>query len=229
MRTHEIASLRCPYCQQSRVEATARTAWVRGFLLAYQTNRQTLVGCVPCVRRELLMQAGKSALLGWFSITAFITNPFLILYNLARGVSVRANPRAVARRLTELGFVPLEEGGVDIRVASYSLAAALMASDGKVDPTEVHTALRLGQERIPGFDADEFRRTCGSRAKLPGVTEAARLLAPVLDEEQRRKLVDYLAAIAQADSEMTEEEARLLRVVTEILGVEEPASAALGA
>lgn len=99
MDPNVLANLRCPMCQQGPVEATATVAWIRGFVLAYQFSRKTVIGCVPCVRKQLLAEAGKSALLGWFSISALIANPFLITYNLIRAATVSPNQQAVLQRL----------------------------------------------------------------------------------------------------------------------------------
>ncbi len=43
-------------------------------------------------------------LIGWFSIDALFINPLLIVYSLIRAAFVRANPKAVAKKLADLGL-----------------------------------------------------------------------------------------------------------------------------
>jgi len=106
MERNDLANLLCPICQRRSVEATATVVWIRGFVLAHRISRRIVIGCVPCARRQLLTEAGRSALIGWFSISALIANPFLILYNLIRAGAVRPNHDAVLKRLQEIGFEP---------------------------------------------------------------------------------------------------------------------------
>ena len=106
MQSSDLASLRCPVCSIQPVEATAKATWVRGFLLSYQVSSRTIIGCVPCVRTALLSEAARSALLGWFSISAIFINPLLIAYNLVRAATIGPNPDEVLKRLEEVGFDP---------------------------------------------------------------------------------------------------------------------------
>ena len=99
MEPRDITRILCPFCRARPIESTAKSVWVRGYLLAYHIASRTLIGCVPCVRTELYKEAGRSALLGWFSVTAATTNPLFIVYNLVRGLTVRPNPSAVLKRL----------------------------------------------------------------------------------------------------------------------------------
>ena len=74
----------CPYCHQKPLETVATAPYVRGFIAAYQAGSKTFIGCVPCVRKKVLGEAALSLFIGWFSITALILNPFMIVYNLSR-------------------------------------------------------------------------------------------------------------------------------------------------
>ena len=204
METSHLAAIRCPFCQLRPVESTAKTSSVRGFLIAYQISTRTLIGCAPCVRNELFKEAGLSALLGWFSITAFVINPFLIVYNMGRGIAVRPNPEAVMKRLKEVGYEP--SAGADLLQVGYSLAAARVAADGKIDPEEVAVAVKFGGQLFEGFDSTRFQETCKAHADLPPSHELAWMLRDTLNVDQKQALFSYMLAIAQADGTISEEE-----------------------
>lgn len=84
-----LTTVRCPLCYLRGVETMATARYVRGFLIVVQFASYPVTGCVPCVRGELLKQAFLSLLVGWFSLRALILNPFFILYNVIRALTLR--------------------------------------------------------------------------------------------------------------------------------------------
>lgn len=219
METIDLEAVQCPLCQRRPVETTAKSAAIRGFLIAYQVSNRTLIGCVPCVRGELFKEAGRSMLLGWFSISAIIANPFFILYNSIRGLTVRPNPEAVIKRLAEMGFEP-RRGAPDVLQAGYSLAAAMVAADGKIEPREIDVADNLGRRLFESFDPARFRETCEGYRNLPPSHDLARMMRDVLNDEQKEALFSYMVAIAQADGSVGTEETSELNAIAAGLDLE---------
>lgn len=121
MQQPHVAYL-CPYCRERNLEAVATLPYVRGFLLAYVHGHKKLIGCRNCVRTQLLKETGVSCLVGWFSPTALIANPFLIVYGLLRSAFVSTNIDAVRKALKEAG-IPEPQQQVDLVRVGYGLAA----------------------------------------------------------------------------------------------------------
>jgi hypothetical protein len=107
MTAERTEPLVCSKCNMAPGDSTAKIIWVRGWLVMSRFTQRHVVGCNRCVRRRLLREAGASLLLGWFSPTAIVCNPFLILRNLYLGLTVKPDPEAVARLIRE------HEGGED--------------------------------------------------------------------------------------------------------------------
>jgi len=199
----------CPYCNRRNLQTRANVPYVRGMVIAYVVGAKKLVGCVQCVRGEIYKQQGLSLLVGWFSPVALFLNPLLISYGLVRGLFVSPNPNGVRDLLSEAG-IPDPGDQVDVMKACYALAATMIRADGKVDPAEVQTAIRLGGELIPGFDTAEFEAVVTSNKVPDDPFILAGLLRNVLSDDARQRTYDYLVAIANADGEVAKEEAQLL-------------------
>jgi len=83
-----VKTIKCPFCQRRRVETTVTEDSVRGFIIITQRRTRTLIGCIPCLRRELLKEVARSLLLGWFSLAALF-NLFYILFNSINALTLR--------------------------------------------------------------------------------------------------------------------------------------------
>jgi len=199
----------CPYCNRRNLQTRANVPYVRGMVLAYVIGQKRLVGCVQCVRGEIYKQQGLSLLIGWFSPVALVANPLLITYGLIRGMFVFPNTVGVRSLLAEAG-IPDPGDSVDVMKACYALAATMIRADGKVDPAEVETAVRLGGELIPGFDPAEFEAVVAGNRVPDDPFILAGLLRNVLSDDARQRVYDYLVAIANADGDLAREEERLL-------------------
>lgn len=138
----------------------------------------------------------------------------------------------IERRLTllehklmvALGAVHLpdeEEAQVNyILRASYMLVAAMVAADGRILPEEIKLAERIGCQLFDDFDTVEFREYCDHHEDLPEADEVVEILNDVLSSEQKEEIFNYLSAITEADSDLSIEEATLLRKVASGFGLE---------
>ena len=212
-------SYSCPYCEGRRIETTATAPYVRGFLLAYQIGTKSFIGCAHCVRIKVLGEAGLSLLIGWFSISAFIINPFLILYNLAQTPFVRTNYARARKKLSELG-IPEDQSQVDVTHLGYSLAASMIVADGQVDAEEIKVALAYGPGLFPDFNGEELQAAVGKAKDLPSPQDIATLLREVLTADGKKAVFSYLWMIAEADGVIEESEERMLTQVATNLGVD---------
>lgn len=217
--THTTSGHKCPYCQVNKLETTATAPYVRGFVLAYQMGSRTFIGCVPCVRKKTLLEAGKSSLLGWFSITSFIINPFLIVYNLGQGALTSANAEKVKRKLAEMGM-PAEATEINLNEIGYLLASLMIKADGIVDEAEIVIAETIGEKIFPNFDEARFRLILNSDQQMPDIVDIASLINNVVDKEGKISILRYLIAIAESDGEVDYSEKQLLEKVAYYMGVD---------
>lgn len=216
--SQEYIAYKCPYCNTNHLETSAKLPFVRGFVLAVQHGHKTIVGCRSCVRTELLKETGKSALIGWFSPTALIVNPFFILYGIGRAAFVRTNLDSVRKVLSEAG-VPEPAAPLNLAQVAYGLAACVIAADRKVLHQEVALASEIGQKILEDFDDAAFRRTVANHGNLPEPVELARLLREALTEDGRLLMYRYLLAIAHADDDFSVEERNLIALIGTNLGL----------
>lgn len=205
-------SYSCPYCDTRNLETVAAVPFIRGYVLAYQIGSNTFIGCVPCVRKKVLGEAGRSLFLGWFSISAFIVNPFLILYNLLRAPFIGQNYPKVRQKLRELG-IPEEQSAVNLTSMCYCLAASMIAADGKIEASEIAVANEIGAKLFADFNPADFETVAADVKGLPAPQDIASLLTEILTEEGKKALFLYLLAIAQADGQVAESEKKLLEEI----------------
>ncbi len=208
----------CPYCHQRFLETTATAPYVRGLLVAYLIGSKTFIGCVPCVRKKVLGEAGLSMLIGWFSLYAIFINPCLILYNLLRGAFVGPNPTSVAKKLTALGL-PESPRIVDINTIGAALAASMILADGNVEESELVAAEKAGDEVFKDFDEAGLRLIVQHGKDLPPVEDLANMLRDSLDQESKEKIMVFLSEIAMADGHVAPEERRMLERIGKGLGI----------
>lgn len=211
---------KCPYCQSAPIETTATAPYVRGFILAYQIGHKSFIGCVSCVRKKILGEAGLSALVGWFSISALIVNPFLIVYNLIQSAFVSEKPDKVRAKLQELG-IPDSPAEVNLTQIGYSLAAAMVLADGKVDEAELRVAEEIGDKVFAGeFDEAAFRMVVNGHKEIPAIKDLCVLLRDMLNEDGKQLVFRYLLAIAHADGMVSPEEKAMLHEVATVMQID---------
>jgi len=207
--TSSTTGHKCPYCDAQNIDTVATTPYVRGFLLAYQIGSKTYLGCVSCVRKKVLGEAGLSSLIGWFSLTAVIINPILILYNLGQTAFIGPKVDKVKRQLKEMG-IPEEASNVDIVSIGYSLAACMIAADGKIEAEELAIAEQIGAKIFDDFNTNDFRMIVKNHKQLPEISDLASLLKKTLTDDAKALVYDYLHAIANADGDFAKEEKVML-------------------
>jgi len=190
-------------------------------LLAYQIGHKSFIGCVACVRKKVLAEAGLSALIGWFSITALLINPFLIVYNLLQGVFLREKRNKVSQKLQELG-IPENLETIDLTSIGYTLAVSMIKADGKVEEAEIEMAEKIGERIFEDFDEAKFRLLVQENKRLPATKDLAILLKDALNQEGRTIVFEYLAAIAQADGHIDTSEQHMLIELARILEISLP-------
>ncbi len=212
MSNTSTGSYPCPYCNKRKLETTATAPYVRGFLLAYQIGKKSYIGCTSCVKKKVLGEAGLSALLGWFSITALIINPFLIIYNLIQGLTISANPVKVKMKLREMG-IPENPSAVNITDAGCALAASMILADGDVDDQEIRIAEEIGEKIFGDFEEANLHLLLSGSKNLPAPMDMAIILRDALDQDGKALIFKYLLAIAQADGNVSAEEKTLLQQV----------------
>ena len=210
---------KCPYCKINKLETTATAPYVRGFLLAYEMGSKTFIGCVSCVRKKTLGEAGLSILIGWFSITAFIINPFLIIYNFLQGLFMSAKPLKVKAKLRELG-IPDKASAFDLNEVGYILATLMIKADGKVEEQEIAVAEAIGEKIFPEFDEARFRLIINSEQKLPTLIDIATLLNSIMDENGKKTIFQYLTAIAKADGNIDQAEKQMITQMALLMNID---------
>lgn len=211
----------CPYCHERPLETVATAPYVRGLLIVMIIGSKSFIGCTSCVRSRVLGEAGMSMLIGWFSLKSLILNPFLIFYNLVRGILVSANPKGVAKKLKQLGL-PDKPNLVDTQAVGVALAASIILADGEIEEAEVLAAERAGDEVFEGFDEAGLRMLLQHGKDLPKVEDLAGMLKGVMDQEEKAKVMVFLSEIAIADGHVAPEEREMLTRVAAALQVESP-------
>ncbi len=104
--------------------------------------------------------------------------------------------------------------------ATYHLAAAMVAADGRIEPEEIAVAERIGGRMFDAFDPIDFRDCCNHPAELPDPVSTAGYLNNTLSEDQRQTVMRYLNAIAAADGEVAESEFDLLGRIADAMGID---------
>lgn len=104
--------------------------------------------------------------------------------------------------------------------ATYSLAAAMVGADGKIDTDEIAVAEGIGQKLFEDFDSVEFREYCNDSEQIRDVVELSKEMGEVLEDEHKDLVIKYLSAISEADGNVSEEEKLLLQSIASSLGVE---------
>ncbi|MCA9790991.1 MAG: TerB family tellurite resistance protein [Candidatus Eremiobacteraeota bacterium] len=110
----------------------------------------------------------------------------------------------------------------DIPTIAAALAASLIAVDGKLEKSEMAVATSLGVKMFPSFAPMTFETLLDGISQLPPAYELACVFRELVDEEGKKKVLDYLAAIATADDMLASVERDELEAVAKALGAELP-------
>ena len=115
--------------------------------------------------------------------------------------------------------VPEEEKKSDMANIIYSMAAAMIGIDGKLDNDEVRVAEEIGSQILEDFDRIDFRNFVDNLENIPDFNKVAQLCAE-FDDETKLIIYNYLEAIAHADEELADDEAQLLESLKKIWSIE---------
>lgn len=200
----------CPSCGQNNIQTAAVTPYIRGMILAHQYGRKVFIGCVPCVRKNIIREAGISSLIGWYSIVAIVLNPLFIIYNILQTPFINENNRKARMYLDAYGMG--EDNNINITRCVYQLAISIIKIDGNTNENKLTTAITLGQETVPHFDKNEFLAQLEeAQEQKTSSQEISKLLSPVLQESSKTVVCSYLWKIALADGKVRENEEALIR------------------
>ena len=111
--------------------------------------------------------------------------------------------------------VPEEEKVSEIANIVYSMAAAMIGADGKLENDEIRVAEELGAQLLKDFDRVDFRNFVDNLDKIPDFYSIAKICIN-LDEDTRKLIYNYLEAIAHADDDLADDEKVLLDGVKEM-------------
>jgi uncharacterized tellurite resistance protein B-like protein len=161
-------------------------------------------------------EVGLGLIAGWHSITSLLGNLVCVVWNAVRLAFLKATPKKMEDFLTDLGA---GSDPVDLGRVAASLAAAMIAADGKVLDEEVETAIELGQSLVDGFAPEVLIESLENVSTLPSVHSLAGLLADRLDAHTKARVLGYLLAVAAADRHVDETEVKVLEDAASALGV----------
>lgn len=111
----------------------------------------------------------------------------------------------------------------DIPTVAAALAALLVAADGEIKPTEKAVAADLGGRMFPGFSPLVFETLLEGMEVVPSAGELATRLRELVDDEGKVAIMNYLAALANADDRVSQVERERLVEIAAALGAEMPA------
>ena len=110
----------------------------------------------------------------------------------------------------------------DVPTVAAALAALLVAADGEIDSREKVVAANLGAEKFPGFSPLVFETLLEGMNDIPTAQDLASKVNPLLDQEGKTAILDYLVALANADDRVAEVERSQLEAVAQEFGVSVP-------
>lgn len=222
----------CPHCGERPIEQAAKAYGVAGFLIAYRLSRRTHVGCGRCTRRKCWGSAAKTAVTGWWSITCIIINPFLIVWNLGRGLLNRGPSSGLVALLQESGvevrflddpaaFDPRGHVGEEVLVHGLvQLGCAVMLADEDADRAEAAVI----RDELAGFatalSSDDVEAMIEETVQAePAVDDVAASLGDLLSREGRDAALGLATRVAAADGEVDDQEVALIQAVADELGM----------
>ncbi|MCA9421694.1 MAG: M48 family metalloprotease [Nitrospira sp.] len=103
--------------------------------------------------------------------------------------------------------------------ATYSLAAALISANGRIDPAEIRVAEAIGATLFKDFDSVEFRKFCHAPTQISDAVQFSKILGQTLKDEDKEAFIKYLRAISEADGHVSEDEELLLQKISTGLGM----------
>lgn len=129
-------------------------------------------------------------------------------------------------RLTQPEPDPLDDG--DARLALTALLVRIARSDGSYDAEERERILAIGQKRYALSPADAEALTKDAEtleAEAPDTVRFTRAIKDAVPYEERMGVIEALWSVVLADGVRDDEENALLRLVSNLLGINDRDSA----
>ena len=116
-----------------------------------------------------------------------------------------------------LGYANIPDKTDDSGMATiiYSLAAAMIGADGKIDNDEIRVAEDLGVQLLEEFDRVDFREYVKNLDKIPDFKSVADACTN-LNSDNKIIIFNFLKAIAEADEDFDKSEESLLNELKNI-------------
>ena len=231
----------CPHCGERPIEEGTRAYQLTGLVLLYRWRSIRVVGCHECVSSRLRWTAAKTMVTGWWSITTFLVNPFLIAWNLGRSLYNRGPTDALATALAESGlprdwladradFDPAENTGDELLVdALIEVGCRIMLADGSPSSSEVAVIRDTILETFPDYDAESVESKIESAAERDATLEVVvDGLSTLLTRPGREAILALAAQVAAADGTLDTDEKRQFQTLANELEVDlDPAEIAM--
>ncbi|MFB6189457.1 MAG: TerB family tellurite resistance protein [Halapricum sp.] len=223
----------CPHCGERPIEEVTKAYRLTGLLLLYRWRTVRVLGCHACVASRLRRSALKTAITGWWSVTTFLVNPFLVVWNVGRSLYNRGPTDSLATALAEAGlprewltdlddFDSNAHSEADLLVdALIQVGCRIMLADGQASPEEAETIRDAVLTAFPDYDAAEVEariETATERdAPLEVVVEG---LSSLLTLKGRQAVLALAAQVAVADGDLDADEKAQFQVLAEELDVD---------
>mgnify|MGYP000398041503 CR=1 FL=1 len=233
-------NIACPHCGERPIEEATRAYRLTGLVLLYRWHSVRVVGCHSCVASRLRWTAAKTMVSGWWSITTFFVNPFIILWNLGRSLYSRGPTDTLATALAESGlpqdwltdradFDPDEDAGDELLVdALIQVGCRVMLTDGTASPSEAAVIRDTVVDAFPDYDSAEVESRIQSAAERDAPIEVVvEGLSTLLTRPAREAVLALAAQVAAADGELDTDEKRQFQTLADELDVDlDPAAVA---
>lgn len=223
----------CPHCGERPIQQGAKAFGVAGFLIAYRLTRRTHIGCARCTRRKCWGSAAKTAVTGWWSITCIIINPFLILWNVSRGLLNRGPSSGLVEALEKSGVqVSFLSDPADFEPGSHvddallvqglvKLGCAVMVADEDADEAEAALIREELGELARDRSADELEAMIEeTAAERPQAEDVADALGDLLTLEGRDMALGFATRVAAADGRIDDREVDIIEDIAAALDLE---------
>jgi uncharacterized tellurite resistance protein B-like protein len=220
----------CQHCGERPVEEVAKGYRVTGLLLAYRITTVRSLGCHRCNRRELWRLAGKNLLIGWWSITSILINPFATLYNVGRSLIHRGPTPALAEALNDAGLdyefmADADDFDLDRHTEEelhlrslIRLGCATMLTDGQATRAEATAMRDAAVTMYPEYPTAEIEeRIRKSADSVTNAIQVARGLSELLTPAGKEQALQFVAAVAAADDEVDPEEMELISRIADAM------------
>ena len=118
-----------------------------------------------------------------------------------------------------LAVIPEEDNqGGNLEAVVYSMAAAMIGADGRIEQEEVEVAEQIGIQLIKTFDKTDFRQYIKNLDSVPNIIDLAKKLSS-MDKTNKGIIFSYLEAIANADEDLAKEEQKILNELKKIWSI----------